>query len=127
MESLTNSTRVVCWLRVEWCRTIGADEAPAYIRNRQKGSSRVVLTVMVVGVERPVRAVSASKDRDMDRKKVLLRNKSPSLSLFIDERTRFIDKASSVLFEKSSGLTLVKDFALFLCGLNARSTALSIV
>lgn len=38
----------------------------------QKGSSRVVLTVMVVGVERPVRAVSASKDRDMDRKKVLL-------------------------------------------------------
>lgn len=51
----------------------------------QKGSSRVVLTVMVVGVERPVRAVSASKDRNMDRKKVLLRNKSPSLSLLMKE------------------------------------------
>ena len=51
----------------------------------QKGSSRVVLTVMGVGVERPVRAVSASKDRNMDRKKVLLRNKSPSLSLLMKE------------------------------------------
>lgn len=61
MESLT--MRVVCWLRVEWCRTFGADEAPVFV---QKGSSRVVLTVMVV---RPVRDVSASKDRDMDRKK----------------------------------------------------------
>ena len=40
---------------------------------------------MVVGVERPVRAVSASKDRNMDRKKVLLRNKSPSLSLLMKE------------------------------------------
>lgn len=86
----------------------------------QKGSSRVVLTVMVVGVERPVRAVSASKDRDMDRKKVLLRNKSPSLSLLMKQR--FV---SFVLEVTTSGLTLVKDFALFLCGLNARSTALS--
>ena len=82
MESLTNSTQVVCWLRVEWCRTIGADEAPMFV---QKGLSRIVLTVMVVGVERPVRAVSMSKDRDMDRKKVLLRKKSPSLSLLMKE------------------------------------------
>lgn len=91
----------------------------------QKGSSRVVLTVMVVGVERPVRAVSASKDRDMDRKKVLLRNKSPSLSLLMKMKQRDVGFVSFVLEVTTSGLTLVKDFALFKCGLNARSTALS--
>lgn len=62
------------------CRTIRADEAPV----RAEGVESL-LTVMVVGVERPVRAVSASKDRNMDRKKVLLRKKSPSLSLLMKE------------------------------------------
>ena len=69
--------------RTKRCHVLyGSESKPPFV---QKGSSCIVLTIMVVGVERPMRTVSASKDRNMDRKKVLLRNKSPSLSLLMKE------------------------------------------